>query len=269
MYGRLALGLTILLAVVLPSRSLTQENVPARAALAAAALRAADWKAFEPGLDLLRAETNGALLTAIRIDLARFRLDLAMQDDPDGERVEALGQRHGAVLAINGGFFGEKEEGKGLYPVGLLRVAGVDRSSPWRRHGGFLALHANAPAILPSAGGPPADAPQILQSKPVLIESGGRWAMNKNRENLRRRSLVCLLPNKQAIILVVTGVGLSLFEAGWLMRREAEGGFFGCDSAIALDGGGSTQLWLRDHPNYGIRGETPVHNALLVRHNNR
>ena len=67
------------------------------------------------------------------------------------------------------------------------------------------------------------------------------------------------------LIVLVSGQGLSLFEAGWLLRGENWGGWFDCDSAIALDGGGSTQLYVADHPEMTIEGATPVQNALVVK----
>jgi exopolysaccharide biosynthesis protein len=48
------------------------------------------------------------------------------------------------------------------------------------------------------------------------------------------------------------------------MRDPAQGGAFSCDSALALDGGGSTQLWVAGREDLAIAGETRVHNALIV-----
>ena len=60
-------------------------------------------------------------------------------------------------------------------------------------------------------------------------------------------------------------IQLSLYEAGWALRGEEWGGWFDCDSAIALDGGGSTQLYVEQHSKFTVLGDTPVHNAFVVK----
>lgn len=242
------------------------ETVPARTVLAREALAQADWEVLEEGLSVTRVMTaSGLALTALRISTGRFRFGLAVQARAQGERVEAYGERAEAVVAVNGGFFGEKEDGGVLFPVGLLRVEGRDRSAAWTSSGGFLSMSRDGVKIAPSQAGMPEDAADILQSKPLLIEPGGHWAMNSNQGHLRKRSIVCLTPEGDVVLVLVTRLGLSLYEAGWLMRGRGEGGFFGCDAALALDGGGSTQLWVAGRGDLSHRGETPVHNALVVR----
>lgn len=238
---------------------------PANTASLAAACAREEWREIEPGLDVLQAAGgNGAAITALRIDQNRFRLAMAIQSEAAGERVDTLGRDAGAIAAINGGFFGEAENGDTLFSVGLLRVDGRQLSRPWRRAGGFLALEANGIRLSPTRAGPPEAVPDVLQSKPMLIEPGGRWAMNTNRPLRRWRSLVCIGKDGELLLAAITGLGLSLYEAGWLMRGRAAGGYFGCTAALALDGGGSTQLWVAGRGDLSIRGETPVHNALVV-----
>ena len=48
------------------------------------------------------------------------------------------------------------------------------------------------------------------------------------------------------------------------MREPEMGGFFNCDSAIAMDGGGSTQIWVKGRPDLSYAGNTPVHNAVVI-----
>lgn len=231
---------------------------------AVAAIEAADWARLEPGLAVKRVVVrDGPSLTAFRIDQRRFRFEIAVQSGPDGERVDSFGPRTGGVLAVNGGFFGERDHGKGLYPVGLLRTEAGDRSPNWPSAGGYLLLGAEGASIAQSSANPP-DAPKLLQSKPLLIEPGGRWAMNTNQQLGRPRTALCILPGGEAILMLVSGPGLSLYETGWLFREREIGGHFGCDSALALDGGGSTQLWVDGRDDLEIVGETAVHNSLVL-----
>lgn len=237
---------------------------PARSAEAAAALTEAEWREIEPGLSALRATTAlGTRLTALRISPERFAFSVHQQRKEGGERVESIAKRADAVVAVNGGFFSVSDDGK-LQPVGLLKDDGEVLTPAWQRDGGFLAIRKGRPFIRPTRKGMPGVAEEILQSKPVLIEPGKRWSMRVNRPNQEKRSLVCLLPDGDVVLFVVNGGGLSLFEAGWLFRSRSWGGYFDCDSAIALDGGGSTQLYVSGAEDYSIAGETPVQNALVI-----
>lgn len=248
-----------------PAISSAEDEVPEHTRAMRDALAAAEWVEAEAGFALMVAvAASGQTVTAIRLDPARFAFSIVPQAGPKGERVDAAGEREGAIVAINGGFFGEKDSGD-LFPVGLLRLDGKDRSQAWASTGGIIVIEDGRPGLRASSAGLPDGAMNALQSKPMLIEPGGKWAMNTNLGQLRKRSILCLLPDGDVVLAVVTRVGVSLYEAGWLMRGEGEGGFFGCDAALALDGGGSTQLWLADRPDLSYRGETPVQNVLVAR----
>ncbi|MCB1461045.1 MAG: phosphodiester glycosidase family protein [Nitratireductor sp.] len=264
--SRLAWFAILLIAAPAASPAQTKEDVPARTIGVRTALEKAEWVETGQGLQVLQARSEaGQSITAFRISPDHFAFALAIQQEAKGERVDVFGNREGAVIAINGGFFGEEEQSGALYSVGLLRVGGRDLSSAWESAGGLAVLSDGRLSLRPSSAGAPKGAATVLQSKPMLIEPGGKWAMNTNQGHLRPRSLLCTLANGDVAIVAVRGAGMSLYEAGWLMRGVEEGGFFGCDGALALDGGGSTQLWVADHPEWSFRGETPVHNALVVR----
>jgi hypothetical protein len=240
-------------------------QAPMRTAELAVAVEAARFEEVEPGLSLLSARSRlGTVLAVFRIDQGQFRFALAVQDNPDGERVDSFVRRSGAVLAVNGGFFGEKEFRKGLYPVGLIRIDGKDLSANWKMTGGYLLFHADRLEIAPSAPKAPVQPAMILQSKPLIIEPGGRWSMNTNQEIARPRTILCTLATGEVLLFVFSGSGLSLYEAGWLLRSKGDGGLFGCDAALAMDGGGSTQLEVAGRADLSVVGETSVQNALLL-----
>jgi hypothetical protein len=260
----IALALPMLLAAP-PGFSQETPEIPMRTAELALAIEGARFEEIEPGFSVLSARSRlGTTLSVFRIDRNRFRLAVAMQDNPDGERVDAFAQRSGAILAVNGGFFGEKEFRKGLYPVGLLRIAGKDISANWKATGGYLLFHSGRLEIAPSAPKPPSAPEMILQSKPLMIEPGGRWSMNTNQEIVRPRTVLCTLADGTALLFVFSGSGLSLFEAGWLLRKKDDGGVFACDAALAMDGGGSTQLHVAGRGDLSVVGETAVQNAILL-----
>ncbi|HSO48517.1 MAG TPA: phosphodiester glycosidase family protein [Rhizobiaceae bacterium] len=259
-------ALWLIAVAVLSGPALAQDVEPLRTTEAATALAAAQWVELEPGLAVKRASAGvGVMITALRIDQDKFKLAAAVQDNPDGQTAESFAQDASAVLAVNGGFFGEKAEGRDLYSVGLLRIGGKTRSANWKTTGGYLIFAKDRLAIEPASTEPPAGAPDLLQSKPLMIEPGGKWAMNTNQGPPRPRTAVCTFRDDATVlVLLVSGVGLTLYETGWLLRQKQEGGLFGCDAALALDGGGSTQLWVKDRGDLAVEGETAVHNALIV-----
>ncbi len=237
-----------------PGRTLSMVN----------ALAAGQWRELEAGLEFLQVNTaTGTSALAVRIDNSRFRLEVAIQRRASGETAAEMGKRLGAVLAVNGGFFAKDAKGN-FSPVGMLKVGGELISPAWSRvMGGFLALSDDGPDILPSANGAP-DTGTVLQSRPVLIDPGGVWAMRRNRGRPERRTILCRKTDQQLILFAIVMGGMSLYEAGWTMLASQSGGFFGCDSALALDGGGSTQVWFADRTDLDFRGITAVHNALLI-----
>ncbi|MGI9400244.1 MAG: phosphodiester glycosidase family protein [Rhizobiaceae bacterium] len=270
MFGRQIFILTLLIffgSVVGAAAQNAIQMAPERSRMVVEALQNSEWKPLKSGMDGMEVQAGSVSLMALRIDPSKFAFSLMVQSGPDGERVENFGERSNAVVAINGGFFGEKEPGKDLFSVGYLKIGKLRHSKAWSKSGGYLVIRDGNLAIVPTMAGVPKNAEAILQSKPLLIEPGGIWAMNTNQSNMRRRSIVCLQKDNTAILVVVTGLGMSLFEAGWLMREGTVGGYFDCDSALALDGGGSTQIWMRNEKLSGVRGENAVHNALLI--NNR
>lgn len=89
--------------------------------------------------------------------------------------------------------------------------------------------------------------------------------MGSNSGLAKPRTILCTLDDGDVILLTVTRFGLTLYEAGWLMRSKEEGGFFGCDAALAFDGGRSTQVWYSGDEKYSSSGISPVHNFFVVR----
>lgn len=228
-------------------------------------LERARWQPLERGLNVMRVATAlGTRVTAISIDLDAYRFAILPQEREKGERAGRVLQRSDAALVINGGFFAMTDD-DALRPVGRLIIDGEARSAAWATAGGYLSLDDEGkPFITLSPDGDPLGAVDAVQSRPVLIEPGGLWAMNTNNAETARRTLFCLRKDATALIVIVHGNGLSLFEAGWVLRGKPWGGFFDCDSAIALDGGGSTQLAVRDNDDLAINGLTRVHNVVAV-----
>ncbi len=240
-------------------------DVPARTIAVVNALEQNSWNRLEEGLEVRRAITpQGLVVTAYRISPENFSFSIAFQNQDNGSRAKDVGEKEGAVLAVNGGFFAQTESGK-LYSIGYLRAAGTVHSKGWSNAGGLVIFDKNGLELMPSHSGIPQNGLNVLQTKPMIIEPGGKWAMRSNSGEFKHRTLLCRLADGDVIFVLIARAGMSLYEAGWMLRQKDVGGFFGCDSAVALDGGRSTQVWYSGQPGYSYAGITPVQNFIVVK----
>ena len=242
-----------------------QDDAPPRQTdLVRKGLEQATWTEVQSGLGLLRVLTpTGISVSAYRISPEQFEFLVAQQQLETGSTAKQIGEARGAVLTSNGGFFAQSGSGR-LYSVGYLRMGGRVFSKGWDRSGGLVSFVDGTIVLTPSHAGIPKGEFDVLQSKPMLIEPGGNWAMGSNSGISKSRTVLCTLKSGDIILMIVSRAGLTLFEAGWLMRSKEQGGFFDCDAAIALDGGRSTQLWHAGEPQYSIVGGTPVNTFFVV-----
>ncbi len=263
-FGTVAFITTAVLSVVKIAHSQTA-NSPNNSSNVVTALNASQWQELENGLQVIRAMTeDGVVLTAFKISPDDFTFSIALQNSDTGSRVKEIGEQEGAVVASNAGFFAITDSDV-LYPIGYLRLNEKVHSKGWPTAGGAVAFKPGGIRLTPSHKGLPAGKFDVIQSKPMLIEPGGNWAMGSNSGLPKPRTILCLLEDGNVILSTVTRVGLTLFEAGWIMRSSGEGGFFGCDAALAFDGGRSTQIWYSGDEKYSSSGISPVHNFFVVR----
>jgi len=225
-------GAVFMLASLIVSTTVSHSenaNTPDDSADAIRALNASQWQELENGLQIIR----------------------------------AVGEEAGAVVAANAGFFAST--GSRLYSVGYLRLNGEVKSKGWNDAGGILSFKPDGIELIPTHKGIPGGDFDVIQSKPMLIEPGGKWAMGSNSGLAKPRTVICTTTGGDVILSAVTRFGLTLYEAGWLMRSKEDGGFFDCDAALAFDGGRSTQIWYSGDQKYSSSGISPVHNFFVVR----
>lgn len=241
------------------------DDTPAPSRDLVSAFEQVHWQQLEEGMEVAKVVTPlGRAATAFRISPQVFEFQLAVQSGETGSRAQQVGEREGAALVVNAGFFAERANGS-LYSIGYLRKDAEVWSKGWANAGGIITFGSRSVELTPTHAGIPQNNFDTLQTRPMLIEPGGAWAMGNNINQSANRSLLCVLENGDVLVMVVTRGGLSLFEAGWILRAREEGGFFGCDSAVALDGGGSTQIWYAGDESLSYRGISPVHNFIVVR----
>ncbi len=198
----------------------------------------------------------------------------------------AFGRESGAIVALNGTFFDVKNGGS----VDFIKVNGdiitpnrLDKSNNRAKHQQAAVVISKGKLQLKKWDGTEMWEKTLLEedvmvSGPLLIINKRTQFLDSVPFNTLRhpRSAVGIKPNGKIILLTVDGrsdnsAGMSLFELSKIMR------WLGCVSAINLDGGGSTTLWLGNATDNGVinfpsdnkkwdhDGERKVANVILLK----
>lgn len=196
-----------------------------------------------------------------------------------------FGKASNAVAAINGTFFDVKNGGS----VDFIKVNGKEISPNILDKNGNRARHQQAAVVIKNGKlsiekwdgtkkwEESLTAENIMNSGPLLIFKQTDEKLDSTEFNRLRhpRSAVGIKPNGNVILLTVDGrhensAGMSLFELTKIMK------WLGCTSAINLDGGGSTTLWVSspkangvvnypsDNKKWDHEGERKVANVILL-----
>lgn len=218
--------------------------------------RVVAWELPETGL--------GVDLHILRADPEVVRLKVLDARDFGGLRLTAreFAFRTGAVAVINGGYFDTAER-----PVGLVIREGEVTSGLRRRDWGvFLVDDSRAWIVHTRRYQRRKNITQALQTGPPLVVRGRETTL---KQTFRRRSAVGIDRAGRILFVVALTTGpdatMTLAEFGAILRMpEAEGGL-GCRDALALDGGGSSQLVVNAGASFlEVPGEIPVVTALGV-----
>ena len=193
-------------------------------------------------INVKHSSTYDVEFAAWEFDLSRVRLDVISAAAPAGEKAPTFKTRTGALFAINGSFFdfGPQQE---LRTVGLLIEKGRIKKPLSRALSGTLLINGAQVEIVETSSVVTAMGYSAgLQSKPLLVEPGNKLGMRGDDHVRVPRSAICL-PDPRHVIFIYAGEsGLSLFELATLLQMPAKAGGFGCDVALNLDGGPSTQV---------------------------
>lgn len=219
-----------------------------------------------PGLEIGVAEYPpfGIRLHVFDFMQSHYTLRAVEQRSTTGSHAQDFFGSGDDVFAINGGFF-ERARNGALSPSGLLIVDGVVVSREHRRAGsGVIYTDGTSVAIAYRKNVRNHSAIEdAVQVGPILVDPGGEKGIYKNSFDRYNRSAICLRDSSFTAFVVEGGISLFQF-ADLLSLPVAEGGF-GCDIAINLDGGPSTQAVLRaGKMSRAIPGGTTVQNGLVV-----
>lgn len=183
-----------------------------------------------------------------------------------------IGLARHAVAAVNGGFFDKKGTN-----VGVLRIGGIDHGRPHpHRTAGVVIDGTGRAAIRADASTKFAGEQNVMTAGPLLVQKGD-VVPNAAGWSKARHPRTAIGVRKDATVLLVTIDGRTSASRGVTLRELAA--FMvrlGARSALNLDGGGSTTMWVRGEGEAGIvnypcdnfrhdrEGERDVPNAIVV-----
>jgi hypothetical protein len=229
------------------------------------------WQPVVPGVEYRQIERDGIDAHVVRVDLSQPQLQVIATSAPErGLTVSEFASRAGAVVAINGDYFDPE-----LQPIGLAMGDGRVWAEPVEsiRRQEVVGVGGRRVQIFPRLE--PLRVPEPWMSGavsgwPAVVEHCEPVDRLPGSDHFTRaphpRTAVGLSADQRILYLVVAdgrreGVpGLTLPELARLMDE------LGACTAVNLDGGGSSAMWVRDRivnrPSDLI--ERPVANHLAV-----
>lgn len=260
--GVRAIGIWIALVCVFPAPAAADGLV----ASVLEANRRTQWVTLSPGFAMRRLSIAGTGMTvhAWMVDPKHNAIAVVEQTRPEGSTTAEFRAEHKALLAINGGFF-EKDQNGALTPSGLLVVNGERRHAYHKKAGSGALLVSGDEVTLDwskSVGAGQAWT-HALQVGPMVVDPGGTNGIRSNDNTRVDRSAVCLADGR--LIFIVIDGGMSLFELGQVLSESDLKGGFGCERALNLDGGPSTQASFENAGQRAeVTGDWPVQNGIVV-----
>jgi hypothetical protein len=192
---------------------------------------------------------------AFKIDLDVAELRLVPTGGPSSRRtVEEIVAAYPAVVAINASFFDKDGRAMGL-AVDEGRLIAGDKRQSW----GALVVNRKARIVLGGEIADPLAYRLVVQGLPRLVVGG---KVQPLKPQVAERTAVCA--EGSVVVLVVSRkVGTTAFAR--FLADPTEKGGLGCEVALNLDGGPSTQLVVKlPALALSLPGGWGVPNALVV-----
>ena len=211
----------------------------------------------QPGRSPLafRTSVGGILIIGVSYDGRSHRIAVADQEGGPGSKwadAAAAAKPYGGVAAINGGFFTPEGKALGLVVSGGRKTGNVNRASSL---GAGIFAEGSTPVLVRRERG--SDSGEILQSGPFLVESG-RSVPGLSTKSSSARSFIAW-DGASGWILARTG-SCSLSELSSGLAGAEIGGVKKIESALNLDGGRSSDLWISSAVQGGPLHERPLWN---------
>ena len=234
------------------------------------------WKKYL-GSDLNEARLS---INLIEIDLDRAQIGMKLAyNRTTMTQTSDFAEQFQAIAAINGSFFSMETGSSTVYMKEdeELLARGASGRNVYTENGGIGWNSDFQPLIMerPESGWEGVNVSNLLTAGPLLIYENSRREFRDDpfHQNRHPRTAVGITGENQ--LLLVTIDGRSFQSYGMTILELAQ--FFlelGADSALNLDGGGSTAMWIHngigvvnypsDNLEFDHNGERPVSNALLI-----
>lgn len=204
-----------------------------------------EWRTVAPDLEIV--ELTGGFLAAdllvVRTGLERYRVSVVQASSFGRERasVRQLADLSGAILAINANFFDNRGR-----PLGLI----VSGGSTYQRihHGGrtltgIFSVGSEGMQVSSRSSYSPTYVSEAIQAGPRLVANGRAVPEPSSSGASSRRSGVCLDRQGRLLFFTVSSglFGMTLEKLQEVLTRPG----IDCLDALNLDGGGSSQLFVR------------------------
>lgn len=253
-----------------PPRSATldvRDLTPWRDAAPGIRWRSAELRVVSVSPETARESTAPEALrwVVVRVDVAR--VDMRVERSPD-DSITALWERDPTAIAVLDGAYFEPDHS----PSGLVYSGGVAVAPVGRRGGsGILRVtreRADLVAIDARDGGtwsPGDDVTLALQCGPRVIEPGGVAGIHRHDGRFAARTVACVRDAGRTLDLIATWDvddarrGPELHDLATVLSGPSPTGDDGpCESALNLDGGPSTGVYVRSLTASGEVRHAPV-----------
>ena len=202
------------------------------------------WQKIDEGFEVMSMKLEGqanetpSKLKILRINPERFQIRVidSRAFGVDRMEIKSLARRAQALAAINGGFFLPDHR-----PLGILIVDGRQANPLRKADWGIFLMQNNRPRIIHTQEFQKEESiTQAIQVGPRLVVEGREKIMKKQ---LARRSALGITRNQQVILLNTEDTEVYFQDLARIFRLPAAEGGLDCPDALALDGGGSAQMY--------------------------
>ncbi|GAC1507708.1 MAG: phosphodiester glycosidase family protein [Ktedonobacteraceae bacterium] len=188
------------------------------------------------------AGNNEDTVTIVRFDPHSIHLSIGYQPDKP-LNLSSWMKQTGAMASLNGGYFDEHNQATGL----VISNGNVTGAS-YVGYGGMLAVDTQGNISLRSLHDQPynPDAEQLrqaTQSTPMLIINGQRTHFSADASS-KRRTVVAMDRHGRLLFIISPSQSFSLDELADLLVDHGSDSDLGLQTALNLDGGSSTGLYL-------------------------
>lgn len=212
------------------------------------------WKKINEDLQILRIEDESNAffkgeLILFKTSLKNYKLEVikSTQTGRKVANVKYLAAKLGAELVINANFFDENQEPLGLVITNGRQTKKIHKGG--KTLNGILEFGRQSIKIRNRSEVLLSNTLWALQAGPLLVVNNKVVNTKKPNSKRARRSGVCLTPDKAFVIYISSGLrGFTLNETAQILVDKK----INCTDALNLDGGGSSQIFVKTKANRNI-----------------